>query len=1577
MRDENKNSVLPDSDTTTEKNDARLNLLYEIGRILASLETMNEAAPQILETICRVLEFELGELWCLGKDQTTLRLENAWHLPAAPLEKFVAASRRFRFPASEGLPGKVWAKSAPVWITDLSGEDGLPRRFFIEETGLRSAFAFPILLGEKLLGVFSFFSRPSRQPDDALLQIFAAVGSHIGQFIKREKIESSLRESEDRYRAFISQSTEGIWRFELDEKFPVSLPVNEQVKLAFERGYLAECNDAMARMYGLEKAADLVGSRIANLLDMSDAANFEYLRSFIESGYDLIDAESHEKDKDGGDKYFLNSLIGTIENGYLVRVWGTQRDITEQKRAEQALVENEGRYRALVEATSTVVWRANESGELSFVGSFWENISGQSIEEILGSGWLDAVHPDDRENTIRVWQRALASKEIYETEFRVLTIGGEYRWFAVRGVPVLNPAGGVREWIGANTDINERKRVEEAVRASEANFRQLAEAVPQFVWVTEIDGSLRYVNEQWLEYSGLTHEQANDAEVLAQVFHPEDAPRLANKWERAFSSGKELEVEIRMRNRCGEYRWFLTRSRPIKDAHGKITKWFGTSTDITDVKQAESRLALLAQISELTRTTEGTNELLFAVAQAVGEHLQVRRCLFNEIDLELDCETIHRDYCRGVESVAGVHRISDYSSITSAEMIAGKTVVNRDSKTDSRTAKDYLKAYEPNGERAYIAVPLLRENRWTASLWVSDDKPRQWSGQEVSLLETIAERTWTALEKLRINNALRESEARFRNMADHAPVMVWVTDPTGYCTYLSQSWYDFTGQTSETGLGFGWLDATHPDDLKTAETAFLTSNERREPFRAEYRLRRVDGSYAWAIDSAQPRFGKNGEYLGYIGSVIDITERKAAEEKVRESEQRLQLAVDISRISTFHIDLKTDAFETDETGRAIYGFETNEPLTFTKIQSRFHPEDAGEVVRLMKAAFAPEGSDEFEVEHRIIRTDGDVRWIRIRGRAFFGVEGAHETEEERQAVYCLGTYIDITSSKRGEEALLERERLALLNSDVSRALIKDSSLPDILRACTEAVVKHLDAAFARVWTLDEKENMLELQASSGIYTHLDGEHSRVPVGKFKIGIIAAERQPHLTNSVVGDVRVGNQEWAKHEKMVAFAGYPLLVEDRLVGVVAMFARQPLTEKTVEALAAVSNVIALGIERKHTESERERLLASEQRAREVAENANHSKDEFIALVSHELRSPLNAMLGWTRILQEQKPDEKTREYALDVIVRNARSQSRLIEDLLDIARVGKGKLRLELQPTELIPIINAAIEIIKPTAEASNIKLSQTLDRAANFITGDVDRLRQVIENLLSNAVKFTPPDGSVSVSLERDEMDAKIIISDTGQGISQEFLPQIFERFKQADPSTTRRHGGLGIGLSLARDLVELHGGAISAESSGEGEGATFTVTLPLRMVAPIKENSDKVELMDAQGKLSGFWILAVDDEADARELVSFMLQINGAKVTTANSAVEALDILKNTDGRLPDIVLSDISMPNESGYALLEKIRALPSEHGGLIPAVALTAFNRPEDREAAFDAGFQRHLGKPVEPDELISAIIETARAK
>jgi PAS domain S-box-containing protein len=570
---------------------------------------------------------------------------------------------------------------------------------------------------------------------------------------------------------------------------------------------------------------------------------------------------------------------------------------------------------------------------------------------------------------------------------------------------------------------------------------------------------------------------------------------------------------------------------------------------------------------------------------------------------------------------------------------------------------------------------------------------------------------------------------------------------------------------------------------------------------------------------------------------------------------------------------------------------------------------------------------------------------------------------------------DISERRRATEALVERTRLAELNADVGLALTGSDSLCDMLRRCAEAIVQHLDAAFARIWTLNSKEGVLELQASSGMYTHLDGTHGRVPVGQFKIGRIAQERKPHLTNQVIGDPQVSDQEWARREGMVAFAGYPLIVEERLIGVVAMFARRPLLEARLQAMSSVANAIALGIERKWVEEQRTQLLASEQEARREAESANRLKDEFLATVSHELRTPLTAIMGWAHLLRLGQIDQSNTGSALETIERNARSQAQLIDDLLDVSRIITGKLRLDVRRIDPTSFMESAIEALHPAAEAKDIRIQKVMDTGIVSVAGDPARLQQVVWNLLSNAIKFTPKGGRVQVRLERVNSHIEIVVSDTGVGIKPEFLPHVFDRFRQADQATTRQHGGLGLGLAIVRHLVELHGGTIQAESAGEGEGSTFTVKLP---VVPVyqKENfnervhpaaRDTLPSFGYPEKLDGLKVLIVDDEGDTRELLSVGLKQCGAEVSTVGSAREALEAIEKGG---PEILISDIGMPDEDGYELIRKVRALSGEKGGRIPAIALTAYARTEDRLRALRAGYQMHVTKPVELAELVAVI-------
>ncbi|HEY9419795.1 MAG TPA: ATP-binding protein, partial [Thermoanaerobaculia bacterium] len=540
-------------------------------------------------------------------------------------------------------------------------------------------------------------------------------------------------------------------------------------------------------------------------------------------------------------------------------------------------------------------------------------------------------------------------------------------------------------------------------------------------------------------------------------------------------------------------------------------------------------------------------------------------------------------------------------------------------------------------------------------------------------------------------------------------------------------------------------------------------------------------------------------------------ERARVARNLRESEERLRLALAIAGMGTFEIDLLTDAVAVNEAGRAIYGWAPDETLTFAKVQTHFHPDDRDEVVRRVEDALRPDGPGEFEVEQRIVRADGAVRWIRVRGRAVF--EPA-DGEGERRAVRCLGTYLDITDQKEAERS-----------------------------------------------------------------------------------------------------------------------------------------------------------------------REQLLAAERAARAEAERAGQIKDEFLATLSHELRTPLNAILGWAHILGRGQADPGTIAKGLAAIERNASSQAQLIEDLLDMSRIITGQIRLDVQGVELYDVIAAAVDTVRPAAEARDIHILQVLDPKAGPVHGDPNRLQQVVWNLLSNAVKFTPRGGKVKVVLERVNSHVEVSVTDTGQGIEPEFLPFVFDRFRQADGSTTRRHGGLGLGLAIVKQLVELHGGRVRADSPGKGQGATFAVELPLAIVHPAA-GSQRVHPAGSLDNpahrsiceglsLDRVTVLAVDDEPDALAIIRHVLEECHARVLTASSVSEALELLRS---ERPDVLLSDIGMPEMDGYELIRRVRALAPGSGGDVPAAALTAFARSEDRTRAALAGYQTHLAKPVRPDELIAIVASLA---
>ncbi|HKG13395.1 MAG TPA: ATP-binding protein, partial [Pyrinomonadaceae bacterium] len=438
--------------------------------------------------------------------------------------------------------------------------------------------------------------------------------------------------------------------------------------------------------------------------------------------------------------------------------------------------------------------------------------------------------------------------------------------------------------------------------------------------------------------------------------------------------------------------------------------------------------------------------------------------------------------------------------------------------------------------------------------------------------------------------------------------------------------------------------------------------------------------------------------------------------------------------------------------------------------------------------------------------------------------------------------------------------------------------------------------------------------------------------------------------------------------------PLVAQGRTLGVITFISAESGRRYGQEELALAENL-----------AHRAGIAVDNARLYRSAQEANRLKDEFLATVSHELRTPLTAILGWASMLRKTEFERQTAQGALETIERNARAQSQIIEDLLDVSRIVTGKLRLDVRQVEPVSFIDAAVESVRPAADAKGVRLSKVLDTGPTALSGDPARLQQIVWNLLSNAIKFTPRDGRVEIRLSRVGSQVEVSVGDTGAGIKREFLPYVFDRFRQADSSTTRRHGGLGLGLAIVRHLVELHGGTVRADSEGEGRGSTFTVTLP---VAPVVGRDAAGEARGARAsaaergaadddcpeEIVGLKILVVDDEEDTRDLLRTVLGGYGARVFVAANAREALDIAARSR---PDVLVSDIGMPDVDGFELIRRVRELPAESGGGVPAIALTAYARAEDRLRVLRSGYQMHIPKPVEMAELLTVIASLVRRK
>jgi PAS domain S-box-containing protein len=756
-------------------------------------------------------------------------------------------------------------------------------------------------------------------------------------------------------------------------------------------------------------------------------------------------------------------------------------------------------------------------------------------------------------------------------------------------------------------------------------------------------------------------------------------------------------------------------------------------------------------------------------------------------------------------------------------------------------------------------------------------------------------------------------------------------DPPGpQIVFVSPAFTKMTGYAAEEVIG------KTPHILEGSETDRSVIHRLREDCLAgevfhgktiNYRKDRSEFHLEW---TAGPVRNERGEVTHFAAALRDVTEGRRIEEELRRSEEEFRSLFDLSAVGMTQVSPEGRYLRVNRKLCQMLGYSEQELLQLT-LHDVTHPDDR-EVSGVKLSSSSADGAEEYSVEKRYVRKDGAIIWALINWTVVRDAEG--------RPLRSVANIQDITQRKQVEESLrVSEERL-----DLAQKAGNIGTFDWDLRANKAVWTEQLKALFGLSPDDpgDTYEHWLERvipedrpACEAGIREILE---RRLPKWRTEYRIMRAD---------TGEVR-----WIDSKGRVFYdeQGEPL----RLVGTA--------TDIT---------------ERKRAEAEREELLILEQSAREAAEALTRAKDEFLALVSHELRSPLNAILGYAALLRHGELDDQKVRHAADVIERSGKAQAQLIEDLLDTARIISGKLRLDLGPVDLASVIEQAVQTIRPAADAKGISIETDLPSEIDQITGDPARLQQVVWNLLSNAVKFTPQGGRVEARLERVDPHICIVVRDTGKGINPDFLPYVFERFRQADVSSARRYGGLGLGLALVKYLVELHGGTAEAASAGEGRGATFKVTLPVRAVAtPLGGAGGAPDKVKRSEELAGVRALVVDDEEDARELLKSALTQYGAGVVAAGSAAEAYELITTAPtGERPDVMVTDIGMPGEDGYSLIRRVREWELARDAYIPAVALTAYGRPEDRMRALRSGFQMHIAKPVDPAELAIVITSLMR--
>jgi PAS domain S-box-containing protein len=885
------------------------------------------------------------------------------------------------------------------------------------------------------------------------------------------------------------------------------------------------------------------------------------------------------------------------------------------------------------------------------------------------------------------------------------------------------------------------------------------------------------------------------------------------------------------------------------------------------------------------------------------------------------------------------------------------------------------KAFE--GEATEIP-PILYDPEETIPNVTTNKKPGRWvrgfiypvKDEAGRVREIVLMHEDISQSKL-IEEELRRSEEKYRSLLENANDIIYSHDLQGNYLTINRAGEAITGYSREEILGgLNIAQVVAPEHLQRAKE--MTALKLKDPSPTVYEIDIItrDGRRLTLEVSTRISYSNN-QPVAVEGIARDVTERKRAEAELQRSRDQIEIILQGVAESITAQDGEGNLIYANDAAARALGFSSAKELlehpTRELMQSyELLDEDGNSFLRehLPGRIAIKEGRAASAVICYRSRTTREERWSFVQSTPVF--------DEQGQVRFAINIFQDITERRRAEEV---QRFLAEAGAIIASSLDYEATLSSVARMAVPTL-----ADWCTVDVYDEDRTLKRLAVAHVDPKKVEWAHElqqRYPPDMDAprgVPNVLRTGKSEIYSDIPDEMLAAAAIDEEHLRIMREIGFtsalivPLVTQGRTLGVITLITAESGRQYRQEDLVVAETL-----------AHRAAISIDNARLYRRAQEANRMKDEFLATLSHELRTPLTAILGWSGMLRAGRLDAEAATRAIEAIERNAKSQRQIIEDLLDVSRIITGKLRLDVREVEPAALIDSAIEAVRPAAEAKGVRIEKVVGTGSGTLTGDPSRLQQVFWNLLSNAVKFTPGGGRVQLSLEQTDSHLEITVSDTGQGISAEFLPYVFDRFRQADSTTTRKHGGLGLGLAIVRHLVELHGGTVRAESEGVGQGAAFTVTLPLmadyRRDAATElqhtSRSDSHAALECPERLDGLKILVIDDEADTRELLRVVLSQCNAEVITAGSVREALELF---DRHRPDILISDIGMPEEDGYELIQRIRELPVERGGNVQAIALTAYARAEDRLRVLRSGYQTHVAKPVEMAELLAVVASLA---